>query len=110
MVLKADGQARWQRSGTDGHRLHYKTGMQTRRAVARGLGKRIMGDAGQSTPVLLRGTGKPWYFTSGPGDAVNDASMCSAVNILIVASPAMGAWSSPSVFICVHHCLWWGMY
>lgn len=77
-----------------GHKLHYQTGVQTRRAVARDLGKRVMDDAGQSAPVLLRGISKPWYCTSGPGDAVNGASMCSPVSILIVATPAVGAWSS----------------
>lgn len=110
MVLEADGQPRWQKSGTEGHGLHYKTGVRTRRAVARVLGKRIIDNAGQSPPVLLCGASKPWYFTSGPGVAVSDASMCSAVNILTVATPARGAWSSPSVFICVHHCAWWGMH
>ena len=71
--------------------MHYQTGVQTRRAVARGLGKRVMDDAGQSAPG---------------DDAVNDASMRSAVNILIVAKPAAGAGSAPSVFTCVYHRAW----
>lgn len=100
MVLEADGQARWQKSDTEGHMLHYQTWVQTRRPVARGWGRMVMDDAGQSARFLLQGKSKPWPFTSGPGDVVNDAATRITVNALIVATPALGAWSPLSVFAC----------
>lgn len=69
------------------HKLHYQTWAPTRRAVARGLGKRYRaGDAAQEYKVSV-GMREPWSCTAGPVVAGSVAVTGIRLTVLIGASP-----------------------